>query len=55
MSRGEIAVQAQAVIAEVGAGGPADMGKVMKALQPKLKGLADGKLIGDVVKELLAK
>ncbi len=55
MSRDEIAAQARGVIAEVGAGGPADTGKVMKVLQPKLKGLADGKLIGDVVKELLAK
>ena len=54
LSRAEIAAHAQAVMAETGANGPADMGKVMKALQPKLKGLADGKLISDVVKELLA-
>jgi uncharacterized protein YqeY len=53
-SRDEISAQARAVIAEVGAGGPADMGKVMKVLQPKLKGLADSRLVGDVVKELLA-
>jgi uncharacterized protein YqeY len=52
-SRDEIVAQAQAVIAEVGASGPVDMGKVMKVLQPKLKGLADGKLVSDVVKELL--
>ncbi len=52
-SRDEIIAQAQAVIAEVGASSPVDMGKVMKVLQPKLKGLADGKLVSDVVKELL--
>ena len=52
-SRDEIVAQAQAVIAEAGASGPVDMGKVMKVLQPKLKGLADGKLVSDVVKELL--
>ena len=55
LSRAEIAAHVQAVMAETGANSPADMGKVMKALQPKLKGLADGKLISDVVKELLAR
>jgi hypothetical protein len=54
LSREEIAAQARAAIAEVGAAGPADMGKVMKTLQPRLKGLADGKLVSEVVKELLA-
>ncbi len=55
LSREEIAARAKAVIAEVGASGPADMGKVMKALQPQLKGLADGKLISEVVRDLLAR
>ena len=54
LSRAEIAAQAKAVMVEVGATGPGDIGKVMKVLQPKLKGLADSKLVGDVVKELLA-
>ncbi len=54
-SRDEIIAQAKAVMAEVNAAGPADMGKVMKVLQPKLKGLADSRLVGDVVKELLAR
>ncbi|MBI3242383.1 MAG: GatB/YqeY domain-containing protein [Chloroflexi bacterium] len=54
LSRAEISAEAKAVMAEVGATGPADMGKVMKVLQPKVKGLADSKLVGDVVKELLA-
>ena len=55
MNQEEILAQARAAIAEVGAAGPADMGKVMKVLQPRVKGLADGKLVSDVVRELLAK
>ena len=53
LSRSEIADHVKAAMAEVGATGPADMGKVMKVLQPKLKDLADGKTISAVVKELL--
>jgi uncharacterized protein YqeY len=29
------------------------MGKVMSALMPKVKGVADGKLVNQVVRELL--
>jgi uncharacterized protein len=54
MTREQVALHANAAIAETGASSPADMGKVMKVLQPKLKGQADGKVISDVVKELLA-
>src|SRR5512139_2500195 len=54
MSREEVVAAAQAVVAEVGAKGPADTGKVMGKLMPQLKGKADGKMISDVVKELLA-
>jgi uncharacterized protein YqeY len=54
LSREEITVAAQAVIAEVGATGPQDTGKVMGRLMPQLKGRADGKLISEVVKKLLA-
>lgn len=53
LSREEVVARARSSIAETGASGPADMGKVMKVLQPELKGLADGKLVSDVVKELL--
>jgi hypothetical protein len=53
LSREEVAAAAQAVIAEVGAKGPQDTGKVMGKLMPQLKGKADGKLISEVVKELL--
>lgn len=53
MSREQIAEAARAVIAQVGATGPAHMGPVMKQLTAQLKGQADGKLISQVVKELL--
>lgn len=55
LSRDEVIVHVTAAIAEAGATNPGDMGKVMKIIQPKLKGLADNKLISDVVKELLTK
>lgn len=41
-------------IAEAGASGIRDMGKVMKALMPKLTGRADGKVVGERVKALLS-
>jgi uncharacterized protein len=44
----------KAVMAEVGATGPADMGKVMGAASKKLAGQADGKAISVVVKQLLS-
>ncbi|HSK12804.1 MAG TPA: GatB/YqeY domain-containing protein, partial [Phnomibacter sp.] len=43
----------KAIIAETGATGPADMGKVMGAATKKLAGQADGKAISAMVKQLL--
>jgi len=43
-----------AIIIEVGASSPADMGKVMGAATKKLAGKADGKTISALVKELLS-
>jgi uncharacterized protein YqeY len=54
MSRDEIADRARETIAEVGATGLAQMGDVMRRLMPELKGRADGRLISEVVRELLS-
>ena len=43
------------IIATTGASSPADMGKVMGVASKELAGLADGKTISGVVKELLSK
>lgn len=40
-------------IQEVGASSKAEMGKVMGALMPKVKGRADGKLVNQLVQQLL--
>jgi len=42
------------VIAETGASGPGDMGTVMKAVMPRVKGRADGKLVKSLVVARLA-
>ncbi|WP_274363255.1 GatB/YqeY domain-containing protein [Paenibacillus thermotolerans] len=41
-------------IQEVGASSKADMGKVMSALMPKVKGRADGRLVNETVQRLLS-
>lgn len=51
----ELDVELQAIIAEVGATGPADMGKVMGVATKKLAGRADGRDISTRVKALLVK
>lgn len=43
----------EAIVA-VGATTPREMGKVMQALRPKIQGKADGKMVSDMVKKLLA-
>ncbi len=54
ISRDDIAQAAREVIAEVGAGGPRDKGKVMPVLIGRLAGRAEGREINEVVTELLA-
>lgn len=51
----EITERIKALITEVGATGPQDMGKLMKAANAAMAGQADGKTISTVVKEQLAK
>jgi uncharacterized protein YqeY len=55
MSREELQALAQAAVTETGASTQADMGKVMKALMPKVAGRAAGDQVSSVVKELLAR
>jgi uncharacterized protein YqeY len=54
LTREEIVEAARAVIAAAGASGPAQTGVVMKQLMAQLKGQADGKLVNQVVRELLS-
>jgi uncharacterized protein YqeY len=53
LSENEIKAAVQAIMLEVGAKGPQDMGKVMGVATKKLAGQADGKVISDLVKKLL--
>jgi hypothetical protein len=55
LSEDEIRAEVQAAIAQTGASGPQEMGKVMGALTSKLAGKADGKVISAMVKEELSK
>ena len=51
----EIAVQVQALVAELGASGPGDMGKVMAAAKARLGGQAEMALVSAAVKQALAR
>jgi uncharacterized protein YqeY len=55
MDSAELTALAEAVIAEVGATSPADMGKVMKALLPRVAGRAANDQVSQVVRGLLQK
>ncbi|MCX7635186.1 MAG: GatB/YqeY domain-containing protein [Syntrophales bacterium] len=55
MGEEELAQVIDKAIADTGAAGPKDMGKVMKALMPVVSGKADGKVVSEMVKARLAK
>ena len=54
LSEDEIKALIAAAMAETGANSPAQMGLVMKSLQPKIAGKADGGLVSSLVKAALA-
>ena len=54
LGEAEILAAIDAAIAETGASGPADMGKLMGALKPKLAGQADMGLVSALVKKKFA-
>ncbi len=54
LSEQEIKDLISAAIAETGASGPQQMGLVMKAIQPKTAGRADGGMVSSLVKAALA-
>jgi len=53
LSPEEMAAEVNAVIAELGATGPNDLGKVMKNAMARLAGRADGKVIRDIAQQRL--
>lgn len=53
MNREEIEAIVRQVVAELGVSGPQATGAVMGKLMPQLKGKADGKLINEVVRDVL--
>ncbi|AWH16183.1 glutamyl-tRNA amidotransferase [Stenotrophomonas sp. ZAC14D2_NAIMI4_7] len=54
MGEAEIVAAIQAAMAETGASSPADIGKLMGALKPKLAGQADMGLVSKLVKQQLS-
>ena len=55
LSAEEVAAQVAAIVAELGAAGPGDMGKVMGAAKAKLAGKADMGQVSAAVKQALSR
>jgi uncharacterized protein YqeY len=53
LTEAEIAELVEQVIAVTGASGKKDLGKVMKAVMPKVKGRAEGKVVNAIVSQKL--
>jgi len=54
LTEDEVAAELKKIIEQIGAKGAQDMGKVMGTATKQLAGKADGKLISELVKKLLA-
>lgn len=54
LSEEELTARVKEVIAQVGASGPQDMGKVMGAATKALSGQADNKVVSQIVRQLLS-
>jgi uncharacterized protein YqeY len=54
LSEAELSDALKLLVAELGASGPEDMGKVMGVATKKFAGMADGKMISEIVKKLLS-
>ena len=54
LSADEVATEVRALVAELGASGPGDMGNVMRPAQARLAGKADMGLVSAAVKAALA-
>lgn len=55
LSEEEVRALVAEAVAQTGAAGPKDMGKVMAALMPKVKGRADGKMVNALVRDAISK
>jgi uncharacterized protein YqeY len=54
LTHDEIVAIVKEVIASTGVTSAKEMGKLMGALQPRVKGVADGKVVSEIVKSLLS-
>lgn len=55
MEEAEVRVIVGKAVSDTGATSMADIGKVMGLVMPQVKGIADGQLVSNIVKELLSK
>jgi uncharacterized protein YqeY len=53
LSADEIEALVRAAVAETGASGPGDLGRVMGRVSPQTRGRADGRLVSDVARRVL--
>jgi len=54
LSKEEVQEIVRQAVSQVGAQGPADMGKVMKEVLARVQGQADGRMVSELVRQVLA-